>query len=180
LSVLAFGNETWIAFFHWLPRASQAFLSDGFAEFGKMQSVLSLTRYLGGSDSLAWVLQWVVTGVAAIALVTLWRSRASYEIKAAALTTGALLATPYLYLYDMVVLAIPIVLIVRMGLSSGFRRYELPALGVAVAMLVSFQFVVMPVGLGATVIVACLIACRAAASWNYATHAPASLFEFRA
>ena len=38
----------------------------------------------------------------------LWRSRASYEIKAAALGTGAMLATPYLYMYDVVVLAVPL------------------------------------------------------------------------
>ncbi|MBX9710906.1 MAG: DUF2029 domain-containing protein [Xanthobacteraceae bacterium] len=161
LSWLAFGTQTWAAFFIWLPRASQAFLSSGFAEFGKMQSVLSLTRFLGGSDRLAWILQWGMTASVMLALIVLWRSRVSYEIKAAALATGALLATPYLYLYDMVVLAIPMALIVRMGLASGFRNHELAALGMAVALLVLFPFVVMPVGLGATLIVAWLIARRA-------------------
>lgn len=165
ISWLAFGTETWTAFFHWLPRASQAFLSDGFAEFGKMQSLLSLTRFLGGSDTLAWTLQWSATAIVAIALIALWRSQVSFEIKAAALATGALLATPYLYLYDMVVLAIPIALLIRMGLANGFRNHDLPALGVATALLVSFQFVVAPVGLGATLIVAWLIASRAWSSW---------------
>ncbi len=166
ISWLAFGTETWAAFFHWLPRASQAFLSDGFAEFGKMQSVLSLTRFLGGNDSLAWILQWGITGAVAVSLMILWCSRASYEIKAAALATGTLLATPYLYLYDMVVLAIPMALIVRLGITHGFHRLELPLLGVAIALLVSFQFVVAPVGLGATFIVAGLIAHRAIASFK--------------
>jgi len=166
ISWLAFGTETWLAFFHWLPRASQAFLSDGFAEFGKMQSALSLTRFLGGGEKLAWVVQWSVDGAAACALVLLWRSKTSYNLKAAALATGALLATPYLYLYDMVVLVIPICLIVRMGLEDGFRNHELPALGVAIALLVSFQFVVAPVGFVATMIVASLIARRVIGSWN--------------
>lgn len=166
VSWLAFGTETWIAFLHWLPRASQAFLSDGFAEFGKMQSALSLTRFLGGSDRLAWTLQWSVTGIVAVALVALWRSRVPFEIKAAALATGTLLATPYLYLYDMVVLAIPMALIVRMGLAKGFLNHELAALGVATALLVSFQFVVAPVGLMASLIVAWVIARRAVLSWN--------------
>lgn len=161
VSWLAFGPQTWAAFFTWLPRASQGFLSSGFAEFGKMQSVLSLTRFLGGSDRLAFVLQWSMTGAVMLALIVLWRSRVSYEIKAAALATGTLLATPYLYLYDMVVLAIPMALILRMGLTSGFLTYELVAMGVAVALLVSFPFVVMPVGLGASLIVACLVARRA-------------------
>ncbi|MBI3701858.1 MAG: DUF2029 domain-containing protein [Afipia sp.] len=166
ISWLAFGVETWLAFFHWLPRASQAFLTEGFAEFGKMQSVLSLVRYLGGGDRLAWGLQWGLTGFVAVGLVLLWRSKASFELKAAALATGTLLATPYLYLYDMVVLAIPMCLLVRMGLAQGFRSHELPALGTATALLVSFQFVVAPVGFAATLIVACLIGRRALALWN--------------
>ena len=166
VSWLVFGTETWVAFLHWLPRASQAFLSDGFAEFGKMQSALSLTRFLGGSDQLAWALQWSVTGVVAVALFMLWRRRVPFEIKAAALATGTLLATPYLYLYDMVVLAIPMALIIRMGLADGFRKHELSALGVATALLVSFQFVVAPVGFMAALIVAWLIARRANDSWN--------------
>uniref|UniRef100_UPI0013D4954D glycosyltransferase 87 family protein n=1 Tax=Klebsiella pneumoniae TaxID=573 RepID=UPI0013D4954D len=45
LSCLAFGVESWAAFFHWAPRASQAFLSDGLAEFRKMQSLFTLTRF---------------------------------------------------------------------------------------------------------------------------------------
>ncbi len=166
ISYLAYGAETWVAFFHWLPRASQAFLSDGFAEFGKMQSALSLTRFLGGSDAFAWAMQWSVTGFVALALVLLWRKRVPFEIKAAALTTGTLLATPYLYLYDIMVLAIPFALMIRMGLADGFRKHELPALGVATALLVSFQFVVAPVGFVATLIIAWLVARRAIALWN--------------
>lgn len=159
-STLAFGTETWLAFFRWLPRASEAFLSAGYAEFGKMQSVLSLVRFVGGSDGLAFALQWGVAGVTAIALVMLWRSRAAYEIKAAALATGALLATPYLYLYDLAVLAVPMALLLRIGMATGFRRYELPALGCAILLLVSFPFVVAPVGLAATLLVAAVIAGR--------------------
>ena len=171
ISWLGFGTETWIVFLHWLPRASQAFLSDGFAEFGKMQSALSLTRFLGGSDRLAWAMQSSITGIVAIALVMLWRRRVPFEIKAAALATGTLLATPYLYLYDMVVLAIPMALMIRMGLAGGFMKHELPTLGVATALLVSFQFVVAPVGFVATLIVAWLIARRAVTSWNQDTEA---------
>jgi hypothetical protein len=125
-----------------------------------MQSVLSLVRFVGGSDGLAFALQWGVAGVTAIALVMLWRSRAAYEIKAAALATGALLATPYLYLYDLAVLAVPMALLLRIGMATGFRRYELPALGCAILLLVSFPFVVAPVGLAATLLVAAVIAGR--------------------
>jgi glycosyl transferase family 87 len=171
LSWAAFGADTWAAFFSWLPRASRTFLVDGGAEFGKMQSVLSLTRYLGGGDTLAQTLQWSVTGIVAVAMVALWRSRVLYEIKAAALATAVLLATPYLYTYDMVVLAVPVALIVDIGAASGFLRYELAMLGFGTLLLVGFPFVVAPVGVAATLLIAALIARRAVASWKHDPHA---------
>jgi len=94
-------------------------------------------------------------------LVMMWRSRVSYLLKAAALATGTLLITPYLFMYDMMVLAIPVAFLVRSGLNSGFRRFELPALGCAVIMVFSFIFMGAPLGLGATLIVATLIMRRA-------------------
>ena len=84
----------------------------------------------------------------------MWRSRAEYSLKAAALAAGTLLTTPYLFMYDMMVLAIPIAFLVRAGLEGGFRRYELPALGCALALMVSFTFLGQPVGLFANLIVA--------------------------
>ena len=64
----------------------------------------------------------------------MWRSRISYSLKAAALAIGTLLITPYLFMYDMMVLAIPVAFLVRIGLQSGFRPYELPALGCALGL----------------------------------------------
>ena len=40
LSWLAFGTESWQAFFHWMPMFSQAFLTEGRAPWGKMQKHL--------------------------------------------------------------------------------------------------------------------------------------------
>jgi 1,4-dihydroxy-2-naphthoate octaprenyltransferase len=89
-------------------------------------------------------------------------------LKAAALATGAVLITPYLFMYDMMVLAVPVAFLVRIGLASGFRRYELAALACAVALIISFIFLMAPVGLGATLIVATLIVRRAGPFWRRA------------
>ena len=62
----------------------------------------------------------------------MWRSRVPYTLKAAALAAGTLLTTPYLFMYDMMVLAVPVAFLVRIGLKTGFRAYELPALGAVV------------------------------------------------
>jgi len=160
LSWFAFGTESWQAFFHWMPMFSQAFLTEGRAPWGKMQSIFAVVRYFGGTEPLGWLFQWIMSATVAVVLTLVWRSRISYPLKAAALATGTLLITPYLFLYDLVVLAIAMAFLVRIGLSKGFERYELPALGLAVALLMFYPLVGAPTGFVATLIVSGLIAAR--------------------
>ncbi len=166
VSWLAFGSESWQAFFHWLPMFAQAFLTDGKVPWWKMHSLFALIRYFGGSEQLAWASHWILTASIATALALMWRSRAPYTLKAAALAAGTLLTTPYLFMYDMVVLAIPIAFLVRIGLRSGFRAYELPALAGAVALIITFIFTGLPLGLAATLIVAGLVVRRIGPWWQ--------------
>jgi arabinofuranan 3-O-arabinosyltransferase len=157
VSWLAFGAESWQAFFHWMPVFSQAFLVDGRAPWGKMQSIFALVRYFGGPEQLAWSLQLVLSTAVAVTLALIWRSRVTYSLKAAALAAGILLVTPYLFLYDVMVLAIAVAFLVRIGLRHGFERHEFPALALVVALLISYSFVGAPTGFAATLIVSGLI-----------------------
>ena len=166
LSWFAFGTESWQAFFHWMPMFSQAFLTEGRAPWGKMQSVFALVRYFGGAEQLAWVFQWIMSGAVAVLLALMWRSRISYSLKAAALAAGTLLITPYLFLYDLMVLAIAVAFLVRIGLKQGFQRHELPALGVAALLLMFFPLVGAPTGFAATLVVTGLIAARCCGLWR--------------
>ncbi|WP_024507382.1 glycosyltransferase family 87 protein [Bradyrhizobium sp. ARR65] len=168
VSWLAFGTESWQAFFHWMPMFSQAFLSEGKAPWWKLQSLFSLVRYFGGSEPLAWTFQWILTAAVAVTLATIWRSSVRYSLKAAALAVGALLTTPYLFMYDMVVLAIPVAWLVRLGLAHGFRAYELSALAVAMAFVVIFIFSGLPLGFAANAIVGTLVLRRAGPWWRQA------------
>jgi hypothetical protein len=163
-SWLAFGTATWLGFIGNIGHTSQAFLADGWANFGKLQTAFGLTRTLGFNEQTAWTVQAIVALSAAAAIVVLWRSRAAYEIKAAALGAGAMLATPYLYTYDLVVLAISLAFLWRMGRANGFLPYELSAIGLACLLILIFPFVTAPVGLPAVLIVAALIARRALAT----------------
>ena len=140
--------------------ASQAFLSEGRAPWGKMQSIFATIRYFGGGENLAWICQYAMTAIVAVGLVALWRSRVRYSIKAAAVATGTLLATPYLFLYDVMVLAVPIAFLIRIGLNGGFYRGEISGLSLAFALLFAFPFVGAPTGFAATVVVAVLLARR--------------------
>src|SRR5580704_17141767 len=72
-SWLAFGTESWQAFFHWMPMFSQAFLTEGRATFWKLQSLFALVRFLGGSEQLAWIFQWILSGTVAVGLAIMWR-----------------------------------------------------------------------------------------------------------
>jgi Glycosyltransferase family 87 len=167
LSWLAFGVESWQAFFHWMPMFSQAFLTEGRAPWGKMQSIFALVRYFGGTEQLAWVFQWIMSGTVAILLAMMWRSRSvSYPLKAASLAVGALLVTPYLFLYDLMVLAIAVAFLVRIGLEQGFARHELPALGLVAALLMIYPLLGAPTGFAATLVVTSLIGSRLRAWWR--------------
>ncbi len=167
LSWAAFGTESWQAFIHWMPMFNQAFLVEGRAPWGKMQSIFALTRYFGGPESLAWVLQWIMSGAVGVLLAFIWRSRAvSFSLKAASLAAGTVLVTPYLFLYDLMVLAIAVGFFVRVGLDEGFARHELGALGLAAALLIIYPLVGAPTGFAATVVVTALIASRIGFWWR--------------
>jgi arabinofuranan 3-O-arabinosyltransferase len=167
-SVLAFGMESWHAFFEWLPVTSNAVFAEGRAGLLKLQSLLGMVRWLGGSMAAAWLAQGLLVAGALILLVWLWRQRVRYEIKAAALAVAAMLATPYLYIYDFPVLAIPLAFLMRMGLRDGFLPYELPAIAASCGLILAFPFVAVPTGLAAAAIVVGLIARRAAAEFRAA------------
>jgi Glycosyltransferase family 87 len=160
-SLIAFGADAWQAFVANIGHTSQAFLSEGWADFGKLQTAFGLTRTLGGSEALAWSVQVAVALIAAGAIAALWRSRAAYELKAAALGAGAMLATPYLYTYDLVVLAVPLAFLFRLGRERGFLAHELAGIGLACLLILIFPFVKAPVGFAAVLVVAALIARRA-------------------
>jgi hypothetical protein len=157
----AFGAESWQAFFGNIGHTSQAFLSDGWADWSKLQTAFGLTRMLGGSETLAWSVQAAVALLAAAAIAALWRSRVAFEIKAAALGAGAMLATPYLYTYDLVVLAVPLAFLLRLGRARGFLPREMAGIGLAGLLILIFPFVKAPVGFAAVLVVAALIARRA-------------------
>ncbi len=160
-SWLVFGIGTWEAFFHSLSAASQAALTDGRGDWAKLQSVFGLVRMVGGSEALAWTLQGALAGIAAILLGAMWRSKIVFDLKAAALVTGTLLTTPYLFLYDLTALAVPMAFLLRAGWHAGPVAGEMPGLAIACLLILIFPFVKAPVGLAAVLLVALLITRRA-------------------
>jgi glycosyl transferase family 87 len=161
LSWLVFGAASWVAFVQGLSATSRVVLGEGGADFNRLQSVFGLVRAHGGSEMLAWSLQGAAALAAAVALVVLWRSRATFELKAAALVCGALLATPYVYMYDLVVLAVAVAFLLRDGVQRGFSRTDGVALTAAAVLILVYPYAPTQVGLVAVLIVAALAGFRA-------------------
>lgn len=159
-SWFAFGAGTWTAFLHALPVTSHSALAEGSAGFGKMQSLYALVRMLGGGESLGWAVHGTFAAGVAAAAAFLWRSRASFDLKAAGMSAGALLVTPYLFMYDLAALAIPMAFLVRASLRNGDTAAELFQFLPACILLISFTALKMPVGFAAVVWVALIIARR--------------------
>jgi hypothetical protein len=159
-SWLAFGTDTWIGFIGNIGHTSDAFLVNGWADFGKLQTALGLTRTLGGGENAAWIVQAAVALTAAIAVAWVWRSKTDFNLKAATLGVGALLATPYLYTYDLMVLAVPLAFLWRHARAHGLIPYELAGIGLVYALILAFPFVDIPVGFFALLIAAALTARR--------------------
>jgi arabinofuranan 3-O-arabinosyltransferase len=163
LSWLAFGSATWLAFAHWMPVTGRVVLAEGAVGWSRLQSLFALVRAEGGSEALAFTVQAIAVIALAAGLVWLWRSRAAYELKAAALTAGALLATPYVFMYDLVVLAVAVAFLLRLALKRGFTASEILGLPCAGMLILVYPFVNIQVGLAATLIVMLLVVQRALA-----------------
>jgi arabinofuranan 3-O-arabinosyltransferase len=163
-STAVFGLAAWAAFFTWLPATGEIILGDGRAGLNKLQSLFGLVRWLGGGTTAAWIAQGLLIAACAVALVMLARDRrVPNEVKSAALATGALLATPYLYIYDFPVLMIPLAFLLRLGLREGFLPGELAAMAAAGGLVLIFPLVPVPTGFAAAVIVAAIIGRRVVA-----------------
>jgi len=125
-----FGAKVWTAFSESTEFTRVVVLEAGDTGWEKIQSIFSAVRMWGGSIELAYAAQAALALGLAASLVWLWRSRASGDLKAAALAAGCLLATPYVLDYDLVVLAVAIAFFVRHALNQhrGFRDYEISVL----------------------------------------------------
>src|ERR1051325_3641159 len=127
-ATLACGLETWRAFFTFAEYTRTIVLETGETGWHKIQSVFAWARMWGAPVSLAYGIQGAVTLAVAAALIWLWRSPASFALKAAALCLGAALATPYSLDYDLMVLAPAIAFLTVDGLTRGFAPWEKSAL----------------------------------------------------
>ena len=131
VSVAVLGGGVWHAFADSMNFTQTIVLEQGGTGWEKIQSAFSAARNWGADVHTAYAIQIALGLALAATLAWLWHSDAAFELKASALATASLLATPYVLDYDLVVLAIAIAFLARHGLISGFRDYEISLLAAA-------------------------------------------------
>ena len=131
VSFVTLGGGVWHAFADSMTFTQTVVLEQGGTGWEKIQSAFSAARMWGADVHTAYAVQIALLLMLATSLFWLWRSDAAFELKASALATGSLLATPYVLDYDLVVLAVGIAFFARHGLARGFHSFEISLLAAA-------------------------------------------------
>jgi alpha-1,2-mannosyltransferase len=124
LSLAIFGAQTWQAFFSSITFTRHVVLEQGGSGFEKLQSAFAAARLWGFSVATAYVVQAAMALIAASIVIWIWWRTTKFELHAAALATGALLMTPYMMDYDLVLLALPIAWLALEVRRNGTLPYE--------------------------------------------------------
>ena len=123
VSYLAFGSDAWSGFMA-TGTLARAALEQNLVGNEKMQSAFAAVRLLGGSLTVAWTVQAVVsfTGLSLLAWGSL-KCRDT-EARAAMAASAALMVSPFLLDYDLMLAAVPLLWLLQAARAKGFLAYE--------------------------------------------------------
>lgn len=117
------GWPVWQAFLDSLPLTRQVVIEQGETGWHKIQSPFAMIRMWGGSLPFAYAVQGAVTLTAMGAVF--WLTRAARpHLRNAAVCAAAVLSTPYVLDYDLVLLGLGAAFLVADGLARGFLPWE--------------------------------------------------------
>lgn len=160
MSLLAFGADAWLAMPEQLQRVTAIVQSTGQPE--KLQSLFGAARSLGISADAALAGQLVMIAALAAATAVVWRSRIiTFELKAAALAATITLASPYQFVYDLTILLVAQAFLMRDAARQRLSLIEIAGLALANVGVLLFAAAKFPLGFGAAILVAALVAHRA-------------------
>lgn len=161
-SAWVFGIESWYA-----TLGSVGYYFDGFAagayNLKAMTSVFSMVRTSGGAIDLAWTMQQTATAVVAMLVAWVWwhgrRQPESLGLRSAVLCLAAPLASPMVYLYDLVLIAPAAAWILCDLRARGAHPWEFALLALPLSMLLVAYDLAQHLGLqiGALCVAAILV-----------------------
>ena len=123
ISAAFFGVDLWLAALSNLAVA-ESVMTSGALPWEKMPSAYAAALMLGTGSDAAWGAQVLCALIVAAAIAWIWRGGAPLTVKGAALACGCVLMSPYVFDYDLTVLAIAVALFAREGLGNGWRVGE--------------------------------------------------------
>lgn len=122
-SVLAYGPEIWTAFFQSVTAHGARMAGEGFP-FNKLVTPFGLFTMLGAAPAVASAAQGAASLALAAYVFLVWRRVREWDLRLAALSTSAMLATPYAFYYEIIIMAPAMMLIARRGAQTGWLPYE--------------------------------------------------------
>jgi arabinofuranan 3-O-arabinosyltransferase len=153
-----FGFDTLGAFLHALSSTTQSHLSHAGLGWSKLQSIYGLVRSMGVPEGIGWAAQAAFSAVVAAAVVAYWRGDASFSLKAAVLGSAVPLVTPYVFVYDLPVLAVTCAFLFE---QRSFDRTELWLMAATAPCIFAFLWVPFPTPFFASLAVAAMVVRRA-------------------
>lgn len=123
-SYLAFGADTWEAFLRTVAPGALARVDGTWVSPLVVQTVYGLARSVGAGSALAWAAHGAVSLMVAAVVCWIWLRAVPFAVKAAALSLGLIIVTPYLAIYDFPAAAVPVAFLVKDGIERGFMRGE--------------------------------------------------------
>ncbi len=162
-SLAAFGVDPWLAFVH-KALAPAGVITTSSSDWRTVPSIQTLARTLGLPAPIDMALHGIVALAAAIGAVWVWRRTTDARLRTGALAAAALLVTPYLRLYDLALLILPLAaLLPREGERT--PRLEQTALAITWLLPALLLFAAPPIQVGALASVA-LLALVVRRTWN--------------
>ena len=123
LSWLVLGRPAWLGFLANAPNA-RADIETIAIKWPKMQSLFGAIRLAGGGNGVAYAAQAALSLSALALLAWVAARRPGALLEAAAMTAAALLFTPFLYDYDLALLAVPLASVMALAVQTGWRPWE--------------------------------------------------------
>jgi hypothetical protein len=114
----AFGLAAWTGFFALMPLYG-SIAAKGLVGWHKMASVYASLRLAGAPDTFALALHGGAVLAGAALVWRVWRGSADPLARGAALAIGTVVISPYLYVYDQLLLIVALAFLLRSGVSQG-------------------------------------------------------------
>lgn len=133
LSLAAFGAGPWIEFAGAVAAVSGKVAAQ-LMPLAKMASPYSAALYAGLPNGAALVFHAGLSLIAVLCVWRVWRRSDDAMARAAVLLAATLLAAPYGFYYELIILGFPVAFVALRGLSRGWLKYERAGIALAWAL----------------------------------------------